>query len=85
MKQPFAPPSEIAWYQVEPDQFFELLATDNNGLTTTEAKARLEKCGYNELQVQRRSPLVRFLRQFHNALLYVLMAAAVVTFFLGDF
>jgi Ca2+-transporting ATPase len=83
MKQPFTSPNEIAWYQLGVEQVFELLATDSNGLTAPEAKARLEKHGYNELKVKKRSPLIRFLRQFHNALLYVLIVAAIVTFFLG--
>ena len=83
MMQPFASPNEIAWYQLGIEQVFKLLATDSNGLTTLEAKARLGKFGYNELKVKKRSSLIRFLRQFHNALLYVLIAAAIVTFFLG--
>jgi magnesium-transporting ATPase (P-type) len=83
VKQPFASPNEIAWYQLGVQQVFELLATDSNGLTAPEAKARLEKYGYNELKVKKRSPLIRFLRQFHNALLYILIVAAIVTFFLG--
>lgn len=83
MKQPFISPNEIAWYQLGVQQVFELLATDSNGLTAPEAKARLEKYGYNELKVKKRSSLIRFLRQFHNALLYILIVAAIVTFFLG--
>jgi Ca2+-transporting ATPase len=83
MKQPFAPPNQIAWYQQGIEQVFNLLTTDSNGLTASEAKARLGKYGYNELKVKKRSPLIRFLRQFHNALLYVLIVAAIVTFFLG--
>ena len=83
MIQPFASPNEIAWYQLGIEQVFNLLATDSNGLTASEAKARLGKYGYNELKVKKRSPLIRFLRQFHNALLYVLIAAAIITFFLG--
>jgi Ca2+-transporting ATPase len=83
VKQPFASPNEIAWYQLGVQQVFELLATDSNGLTAPEAKARLEKYGYNELKVKKRSSLIRFLRQFHNALLYILIVAAIVTFFLG--
>ncbi len=84
MKQPSAPPSETAWYQLESEQVFALLATSSNGLTTTEAKARVAKYGYNELEVKKRGPLIRFLRQFHNPLLYVLMAAAVGCLFLGE-
>lgn len=85
MKQPRASPNETAWYQLGIEQVFELLATDSNGLATPEAKARLQKYGYNELKVKKQSPLIRFLRQFHNALLYVLIVAAIVTFFLREF
>jgi len=83
MKQPVATTTEIVWYQLGVEQVFEALATDKNGLIIDEANARLEKYGYNELKVKKRSALVRFLRQFHNALLYVLIVAAIVTFFLG--
>ncbi|GAH31032.1 unnamed protein product, partial [marine sediment metagenome] len=55
------------------------------GLTSSEAKARLEKYGYNELVVKKQGPLIRFLLQFHNALLYVLMAAVLICLFLGKF
>jgi Ca2+-transporting ATPase len=85
MKQPLTPSNEIIWYQLGAEQAFKLLATDSNGLTTAEARARLEKYGYNELKVKKQSPFIRFLRQFHNALLYVLIVAAIVTFFLGHF
>jgi magnesium-transporting ATPase (P-type) len=83
VKQPFTSPNAIVWYQLGVEQVFDLLATNSNGLTTPEAKARLAKYGYNELKVKKRSPLIRFLQQFHNALLYVLIVAAIVTFFLG--
>ncbi|MCK4387472.1 MAG: HAD-IC family P-type ATPase, partial [Dehalococcoidia bacterium] len=75
----------IKWYQLSAEQIFEALGSGGGGLTSSEAKARLEKYGYNELKVKKRGPLIRFLLQFHNALLYVLMVAAVVCFFLGEF
>jgi len=73
------------WYQLSVEQTFELLAADNAGLTSSEAKARLERYGYNELKAKKRSPFVRFLLQFKNALYYVLIAAAIITFLLGKF
>jgi Ca2+-transporting ATPase len=74
-----------SWYQLPVEQTFELLAADNNGLTSTEVKARLERYGYNELKFRKRGPLIRFLLQFHNALLYVLMVAALIAALLGKF
>lgn len=50
------------------------------GLTSVEAARRLNKHGPNRLpEVHGRGPVVRFLMQFHNVLIYVLMGAAVVT------
>jgi magnesium-transporting ATPase (P-type) len=53
-------------------------------LTDAEARERLATCGYNELTVRKRSVLLRFLLQFHNAMIYILLAAAAVTGLLLD-
>jgi len=56
------------------------LAATPDGLTAPEAARRLAEHGPNRLpEVRARGPLVRFLRQFHNVLIYVLIGAAVVT------
>ena len=78
-------PDGARWYQLPVEQVFEALGVGSAGLTSSEAKARLEKYGYNELVVKKQGPLIRFLLQFHNALLYVLMAAALICLFLGKF
>jgi len=50
------------------------------GLTGAEAARRLAEHGPNRLPAARaRGPLLRFLLQFHNVLIYVLLGAAVVT------
>ena len=74
-----------SWYELPIEQVFEALGTASSGLTSSEAKVRLEKYGHNELEVKKRSPLIRFLLQFHNPLLYILLFAAIVCFFLGKF
>ncbi|MGE0336619.1 MAG: cation-transporting P-type ATPase [Gammaproteobacteria bacterium] len=54
------------------------------GLHEQEAAARLARVGPNRLPAPpRRGPLRRFLVQFDNVLIYVLLAAAVITFGLG--
>jgi magnesium-transporting ATPase (P-type) len=54
------------------------------GLSAEEAARRLERFGRNELPApKRRGPLLRFLLQFHNVLIYVLVAAGIVTALLG--
>ena len=53
------------------------------GLSSDEAKDRLIKHGPNALPLrERRGPWLRFLLQFHTPLIYVLLAAAAVTFWL---
>ncbi len=56
------------------------LASTPDGLSATEAMRRLAEHGPNRLpEVRAHGPVVRFLRQFHNVLIYVLIGAAVVT------
>ena len=57
----------------------------NQGLTTQEAKARLEKYGYNKLQeAPKRSLLLRFLDQFKDAMIVILLVAAAISFFVSE-
>ena len=64
-----------------------LLGTDTAaGLSTVEAGRRLERFGRNELPSAAAVPWwLRLLRQIHNPLIYVLLAAALVTFLLGEY
>jgi len=56
------------------------------GLSGPEALARLERFGANSLpEPPRESPLIRFLKHFHDILIYVLFAAALVTLALGHY
>lgn len=67
------------WYQLSKEETFEELDTDSNGLKSGEAKTRFERYGYNELEYKKPSVIMRFLRQFHNPLVYILMAAGITT------
>jgi magnesium-transporting ATPase (P-type) len=61
-------------------QVFRELACTPIGLTEAEAQQRLERLGPNRLpQLPGPGPLRRLLAQFDNVLIYVLLAAAVVT------
>jgi magnesium-transporting ATPase (P-type) len=61
------------------------LDSDLRGLKTDEAQRRLEEHGPNRLpEAEREGPLKRFIRQFHDVLIYILLAAAVVTALLGE-
>jgi len=71
---------EPIWHHVTADEARERLRVGDAGLTPEEARRRLVSHGPNRLpEAKPRSPLLRFLTQFHNVLIYVLLAAALVT------
>ncbi len=76
----------IGHHQLPAHEVVLLLETDlENGLGTEEATRRLARVGPNVLPKYRRhGPLLRFLFQFHHPLIYVLLAATVVTGLLGE-
>ena len=67
----------LAWHAISPHEVVERLATDSRrGLDPAEASLRLRKYGPNRLpEARKRGPLARFLAQFNNILVYVLLAA----------
>lgn len=72
------------WHAEHADAVLAALDTRPEGLSASEAVRRLEQHGPNRLpEGKSRSALARFLAQFRNLLIYVLLAAAVVTAFLG--
>jgi len=72
------------WHTESAKTVFTSLDTTPNGLSKEEASNRLAKHGPNRIpEMRTRGPLVRFLYQFHNILIYVLMAASAVTAVLG--
>jgi magnesium-transporting ATPase (P-type) len=72
------------WHALAAEEALACLESRPEGLSEAEAQQRLAVHGPNRLPPpQRRSPLRRFLAQFHNVLIYVLLAAAVITALLG--
>lgn len=68
------------WHNQSVDAVYEKLQTSTTGLTKEEVDNRLVKYGPNRLpEAKARSPFVRFLCQFHNVLIYVLIIAGVIT------
>lgn len=74
---------ETEWHKIEVETVFDRLQSSQQGLTKAESMQRLKRFGFNELRVARPSALLRFLRQFHNPLVYILLAAATITAFLS--
>ncbi|MEA3410822.1 MAG: cation-transporting P-type ATPase [Pseudomonadota bacterium] len=74
----------FAWHAQDVDAVLERLETRDTGLEQVEANLRLQRYGPNRLPPpKRRGSWLRFLIQFHNVLIYVLIAAALVTALLG--
>ncbi len=68
------------WHGKSVEYVFASLSTSSEGLAENEAKKRIDRYGFNRLTpAKTRSPLKRFLLQFNNILIYVLLAATVVT------
>ena len=81
-----SPGSEaIAWHAVPADQVVGRLKTDPvAGLDAAEASRRLSQYGPNRLpEGKQRGPLMRFLAQLNNVLVYVLLGAGFVKLMVG--
>ncbi|HXI10328.1 MAG TPA: HAD-IC family P-type ATPase, partial [Thermodesulfobacteriota bacterium] len=76
----------MEWYQKTVEQVTEGLATDpEKGLSNSEAASRAEKWGPNRLTEQKReSAFLKFLKQFTEFIILVLIGAAAVAGALGE-
>ncbi len=69
-----------AWHSLEVDVCLDRLGVSEDGLDAAESSTRLKAHGDNRLpSPPRKSSLTRFLLQFHNVLIYILIAAALGT------
>jgi Ca2+-transporting ATPase len=75
------------WHQLPAGQVAELLETNvERGLDLFELNHRRERFGSNQLTPRKgRSPWMRFLLQFHNPLIYILLAAGLIKLAMGGF
>ena len=72
------------WHALSVDAAIAALGTDLQGLSDAEADARLATHGPNELPTEPPvSRLLLFLKQFHSALIYILLAAAAISLLSG--
>jgi len=72
------------WYQQSSVETFAELSSSPQGLAVDDAQARLEKNGPNTLPQKKPQPAwLRFLAHFNDMLIYILLAAAVITAIMG--
>ncbi|MDD5057383.1 MAG: cation-transporting P-type ATPase [Sideroxydans sp.] len=68
------------WHQLSAQEVLDKFSASAQGLADAEAALRLARDGENRLIPQKiRGPLLRFLLQFHNVLIYVLLGSACIT------
>lgn len=75
------------WYQLDTKSVISLLKTNqDSGLSTQETILRQKKFGLNKLIEGHREPLYRlFFKQFLDPLIYLLVGAALLVFFIGEY
>ncbi|HBH35531.1 MAG TPA: carbonate dehydratase, partial [Gammaproteobacteria bacterium] len=84
-RQPLKPADDSNhWHAMNNARVFALLDAGEDGLAKDKVNLRLDEYGPNRLpEASTRGPLVRFFYQFHNLLIYVLLAASGITAMLG--
>lgn len=73
----------VHWHAYALDDLYSALQTSPIGLTTAEAQHRQTEVGMNFLpQADTPHPLMRFITQFHNPLIYLLLVSAALALWL---
>ncbi|WP_195263340.1 calcium-translocating P-type ATPase, PMCA-type [Clostridium sp. 1001275B_160808_H3] len=74
------------WFNKSPEEIVKELSSNViNGLSSSEAKARLEKNGLNKLQgKKKKSTFQLFLSQINDAMIYILIVAAIISAIVGE-
>ncbi len=75
----------MKFHSLKSQEVLSSLATDQvTGLTQSEAQARLEKNGPNKLkEKKKKSIFIRFLEQFKDVMILILIIAAIISFVVG--
>lgn len=78
--------AELDWHTLSKEQALQVLKTDDKrGVAEKEAKDRLATFGPNSIrEEQRRSAVTIFAKQFKEPLILILIAATVISGFVGD-
>ncbi len=75
-----------AWHSKKTERVLSELKVDQQGLSSDEAKRRLEEFGYNQLEAKKGvTPLQIFLNQFKDVFVIMLLIATAISFLIGEF
>jgi len=77
--------SEEPWFTISAKEALARLESGKDGLSQPEAEERLRKYGRNEvIREKPKGPLHYIMKQINQPLIYVLLAAAIITSYLGE-
>src|SRR3972149_9525644 len=75
----------VEWHNKSAEEVLEELSSSKGGLTESEALLRLSRYGQNRLkEPKKEARLVKFLKQFTEFIIIVLIGAALIAGFLGE-
>lgn len=73
------------WHKKEIEEIFKELDTSLRGLSSEEARRRLQEYGPNELkEKKKKTPFIMFLDQFKDFMILVLIGAAIISGIIGE-
>jgi Ca2+-transporting ATPase len=76
---------EKEYYKGSLEEVYKALESGANGLSVDEARARLEKYGPNRIEgKKKRSPIFLLLEQFNDPMIWILLAAALISVLIGE-
>ncbi|MEF9951819.1 MAG: calcium-translocating P-type ATPase, SERCA-type [Clostridium sp.] len=72
--------------RLQKDNFLDDSSTNfNQGLSSKDASKRLESCGYNELEMKKKTSIIKIiLSQFNDFMTWVLLGATLISGFMGE-
>ena len=76
----------MRWHTLSIPEVLQSLDTNEQGLSTPEAEKKLKQKGPNELEEGKKKSIASmFLSQFKDIMILILIAAAIISGFIGDF
>jgi P-type Ca2+ transporter type 2C len=76
----------MQWHTLSIPEVFKSLDTNEKGLSSIEAREKLKQTGPNELEEGKRKSVVKMLlSQFKDVMILILIAAAIISGFIGEF
>ncbi len=85
VKPKFIEPKKLDWHSLPREEVLKILQTRNSGLTDNEVREKRSVFGYNEIvEEKQKSAIAIFAKQFTNALIVILLAATIISAFVGE-